>query len=164
MRKFSKLGLILLLLIVLGVSVWAVQSVMSYHRTGFSTASADMIPGARMYRQIRDVATSQTGRVRSSAKKGNLFEMTYLIDIENGIVTRNSVRRLDRPTASPDETVYRIVNRRYLLRSRAGEGGSTIIAINRETGEVLSLGDTFAFSTRGSDFAQVITGVYNRVY
>lgn len=118
----------------------------------------------RTYRQIRDVATYQTGKVHASRKKGDLFEMTYEIDLENGTVTRKNMRRLDKETGVDDDTVYRITNRRYLLKSKAGEGGNTIIAVHRQTGEILSLGGSFAFSTRTSDFSQMITGVYDRVY
>lgn len=117
----------------------------------------------RTYRQIKDVATYQTGKVKSSSKKGDLFEMTYHIDIDAGTVTRQNIRRLDKKEPVPDDAAYRIVNRRYLLRSKAGEGGQTIVAIHRDTGEILSLGDTFAFSSRTSDFSQIITGVYKRI-
>jgi len=118
----------------------------------------------RTYRQIKDVATYQTGRVRSSSRKGNLFEMTYAIDLDKGTVVRTKIRRLDHSAGADDDTAYRIANRRYLLKSKSGEGGRTIVAIHRETGEVLSLGDTFAFSSRTSDFSQMITGVYKRIY
>ena len=155
----------LIVLSVLAILIVIAAAVKIYSRPNLAVEPS-FIPGSgtRIYRQTKDVAAYQTGRVRSSARKGDLFEMTYQIDIERGTVTRSNIRRLDKKEAVADDTAYRIVNRRYLLKSRAGEGGGTIIAVHRNSGEILSLGDTFAFSTRTSDFAQMITGVYDRVY
>ncbi|MDR1997739.1 MAG: hypothetical protein LBQ83_05390 [Candidatus Margulisbacteria bacterium] len=118
----------------------------------------------RTYRQIKDVAAKQNGQVKTSRAKGNLFTMTYEIDRERGLVTRRHIRRLDdKSDGRPSRRQYTIVEKKYVLRSPAGEGGNAIVAVNSNTGELLLLGDTFALTSRTSDFAQMITGIYQRI-
>ena len=117
----------------------------------------------RTYRQFRDVATKENGKVIQSEDSGNLFENTYLIDYKNNTITRIKVRRLDEANPRDDSTVYTITDKKSLPGSEAGYGGKVIVAINK-SGEILELGSKFAFTTRTSPFSQVITGVYKRVY
>lgn len=117
----------------------------------------------RTYRQIKDVATRENGSVVSSQSKGNLFEFTYDIDREQGIVTRIKIRRLDQTEAVPDNTQYTIMQNKMLLGSVPGGGGNAIMAVEKNGSEIISLGDNVAFTSRTSDFAQMITGVYERL-
>ena len=118
----------------------------------------------RTYRQMKDVATTEKGKVRQSGSKGDLFEYTYSIDVVNKTVTRIKMRRLDQAEAKKDNTVYRITQDMKLMGSEAGNGGRVIVASRRDGGEILELSPRFAFNMRTSPFSQVITGVYQRVY
>ncbi|MDR2431328.1 MAG: hypothetical protein LBD99_03635 [Candidatus Margulisbacteria bacterium] len=126
--------------------------------------SAGVLAGEmRTYRQIRDVAARQNGKVKTSRAKGDLFEVTYEIDREKGTVIRRHIRRLDKEQGRNSQKKYTIVERKYVLHSKAGGGGGAIVAVNDTVGELILLGDTFAFTSRTSAFAQMITGVYERV-
>jgi DNA-binding transcriptional regulator of glucitol operon len=118
----------------------------------------------RTYRQTKDVATTEKGNVRQSGNKGDLFEYTYSIDVENKTVTRIKVRRLDQAEAKKDNTIYKITQDMKLMGSESGNGGNVIVASRHDGGEILELSHRFAFSSRISPFSQVITGVYKRVY
>lgn len=118
----------------------------------------------RTFRQVRDVATKEDGRVKQSTDMKNMFECTYLIDHKNNTVTRIKVRRLDEASPRDDSTVYTITEKKKVLGSEAGRGGSVLVAVQKGGGEMLEIGQKFAFTTRTSPFSQVITGVYKRVY
>lgn len=118
----------------------------------------------RTYRQVKDVVVEETGRVSQSDKKENLFEYTYNVDRAKKIVTRTAIRRLDKPTAEKDATVYKITQEPELWGSAAGNGGEVLIAVRKDGGEILELGHRFAFTMRTSPFSQVITGIYRRAY
>jgi hypothetical protein len=118
----------------------------------------------RTFRQVRDVATKENGKVNQSTDIKNMFEYTYLIDHKNNTITRIKVRRLDETAARDDATVYTITEKKKVLGSEAGNGGTVIVAVHKNGGEILEIGHRFAFTTRTSPFSQVITGVYKRVY
>lgn len=117
----------------------------------------------RTYIQIKDVATQETGKVQQSQKKADLFEYTYDIDVAQKVVTRIKIRRLDEETPREDATRYDIMQQRQIISSHIGNGGDSIIAIQQGGGELLELGNQFAFTSRVSPFSQVISGVYRRV-
>ncbi len=118
----------------------------------------------RTFRQVRDVATKEDGRVKQSTDMKNMFECTYLIDHKNNTITRIKVRRLDEAAPRDDSTVYIIREKKKVLGSEAGRGGSVLVAVQKDGSEILEVGQKFSFTTRTSPFSQVITGVYKRVY
>ena len=118
----------------------------------------------RTYRQFKDVAAKENGKVSQSSKKGDLFEYTYSINTSKKTITRVKVRRLDQAAATNDSTVYNIMEEKELLGSEAGNGGNVLVAVEKDGSETLVLSRRFAFTSRISPFSQVITGVYKRVY
>jgi hypothetical protein len=118
----------------------------------------------RTYRQLKDIAAKESGKVSQSNKKGDLFEYTFKIDLGKNIITRIKVHRLDEPTARMDATVYTIMQKRKLLASDGGNGGYALVAMRKDGGEMLELSHKFAFTMRISPFSQVITGIYKREY
>lgn len=129
-----------------------------------AVSCAALCADIRTFRQVRDVATKEDGRVKQSTDMKNMFEYTYLIDHKNNTVTRIKVRRLDEASSRDDSTVYTITEKKKVLGSEAGRGGSVLVAVQKGGGEILEIGQKFAFTTRTSPFSQVITGVYKRVY
>ena len=119
---------------------------------------------ARTYRQFKDVSTKENGKVTLSNNKGDLFEITFVVDIEKNTITRTKIRRLDQASAIDDETQYIIIQKKNILASEAGNGGKVFIATNKDGSEIIELGHRYAFTTRTSPFSQVITGVYKRVH
>jgi hypothetical protein len=117
----------------------------------------------RVYRQVSDVAAKQNGRIEKSSRNDNLFEFTYDVDLARNIVTRTKIRRLDQESAVADATRYKIMSERNVISSKAGTGGPAIIAVEENGSEIIQLGDDFAFTSRTSDFSQMITGVYKRI-
>lgn len=117
----------------------------------------------RTYVQIKDVATQETGKVQQSDNKADLFEYTYVIDLEQKLVTRTKIRRLDETNSRDDSTRYDIMQQRQVIGSHVGNGGDTIVAVHQGGGELLELGNQFAFTSRVSPFSQVISGVYRRI-
>ena len=118
----------------------------------------------RTYRQFKNVATQEKGKVRESVNPGDLFEYTYSIDLSKNTVTRVMVRRLDQKTPQNDSTVYNITGDKDIIGSEAGNGGRAIVAVQRGGSEILELTHRFAFTARTSPFSQLITGVYRRVW
>ncbi len=118
----------------------------------------------RTYRQFKDVAAKENGKVSQSSSSGNLFEYTYSIDTAKKMIVRTKIRRLDEKTARDDATTYNIMEEKQLLGSDAGNGGDAIVAVEKNGTETLVLSHRFAFTSRLSPFSQVITGVYRRVY
>ena len=118
----------------------------------------------RTYRQVKDVATTENGKVVDSNASGDLFQYTYDIDTANNKVTRTKIMRLDEAVAQNDATEYTITGTKEIVGSEAGNGGAVIVATQKDGNEILELGNRFAFTTRTSPFSQVITGVYRRVY
>lgn len=118
----------------------------------------------RTYRQIKDVAAKENGKVVQSEKNENMFEYSFSIDKTNKTITRTSVRRLDKQTADKDGTIYTIMQKQDLPGSESGNGGKVLIAVRKDGGEILELGHRFAFTMRVSSFSQVITGIYKRAY
>lgn len=118
----------------------------------------------RTFRQVKDVSAKENGRVIQSTDIKNMFEYTYLIDHKNNTITRIKVRRLDESASRIDSTVYTITEKKKVLGSEAGRGGSVLVAVQKKGGEILEISHNFAFTTRTSPFSQVITGVYKRVY
>jgi len=118
----------------------------------------------RMYRQIKDISVNENSVVRQSKQQKDLFECTYEINYEQKYVKRIMIRRLDEPQPRPDDTLYFIAGKADLFGSPAGNGGETIIAMEKNGRELVELGRRFSFSSRVSPFAQIITGVYKRVY
>ncbi len=117
----------------------------------------------RTYRQVTDVSTQQSGKVTTSKNEGNLFEVTYDVNLKDNVIIRTSVRRLDQGQASPDQTTYTITGKKFNLPSNAGQGGEVLVAIENNGGEILQLGNDFAFTSRASSFSQMVSGVYKRV-
>jgi hypothetical protein len=118
----------------------------------------------RVYRQIKDIATEANGDVSQSDNKANLFEYTFEIDKEKQIIIRTKVQRLDWPAAKNDATVYNIREKQELIGDEHNPGDKVYIAMRNDGEEILELGHRFAFTMRTSQFSQVITGVYKRVY
>ncbi len=118
----------------------------------------------RTYRQVKDVATTENGRVVDSNAKGDLFQYTYNVDTANNKVTRIKIMRLDETGPHDDATEYTITGTKEIVGSEAGNGGEVIVATQKDGNEILELGNRFAFTTRTSPFSQVITGVYRRIY
>lgn len=118
----------------------------------------------RTYRQFRDVATKENGKVIESSDPHNLFEYTYSIDDKAKTITRTKIRRLDEATPRNDATVYRITEQKNVFGSEAGNGGQVLVAVPKNGSEILELSHRFAFTARTSPFSQVISGVYKRVY
>jgi hypothetical protein len=118
----------------------------------------------RTYRQVKDIAAKENGKVSQSNKNGDLFEYTFNIDLKKNMITRTKVQRLDDRSVRNDATVYNITQKRKLLASDAGNGGPAFIAVRKDGGELLELSHKFAFTMRVSPFSQVITGIYKRVY
>jgi len=118
----------------------------------------------RTYRQFKDVAAKENGKVTQSDRKGDLFEYTYDINTAKKTITRINVRRLDQTDVHDDKTVYDIMEEKSLLGSEAGNGGPVLVAVRKDGSETLVLSHRFAFSSRISPFSQVITGVYRRAY
>lgn len=116
----------------------------------------------RIYRQVSDVAAKQTGRIEKSNKQEDLYEFTYEINQEQNLVVRTAIRRLDQEMPVADATRYKIMSERNLIRSSAGSGGPVITAVAENGSEIIQLGEDFAFTSRTSDFSQMITGVYRR--
>lgn len=119
---------------------------------------------SRTYRQFKDVAVRETGKVEQSSDKDNLFEYTFTLDAARKTITRTKVRRLDQTAAKDDSTVYNLQQRTDLMGSEAGNGGRVWVAVRKDGGEILELGHRFAFTMRVSPFSQVISGVYKRIY
>ena len=130
----------------------------------FIILSAPSWAEIRTYRQFKDIAARENGKIVQSGKKGDLFEYTYDINMKNMTVTRIKVQRLDEKTSRKDATIYKIMQKKDILGSNAGNGGWAIVAVRSDGGETLELSHRFAFSTRVSPFSQVITGIYKRVY
>ncbi len=118
----------------------------------------------RTYYQTKDIAAKENGKVSLSDKKENLFEYAFEVDREKKTITRTSIRRLDKPTAEKDATVYNITQKLELLGSKAGNGGKVLVAVREDGGEILELGHRFAFTMRISPFSQVISGIYKRAF
>jgi hypothetical protein len=118
----------------------------------------------RTYYQIKDIAAKENGNISQSDKKDNLFEYAFEVDAEKNMITRTSVRRLDSSVPEKDSTIYNITKKMELLGSPAGNGGDVLVAVRQDGGEILELGQRFAFTMRISPFSQVITGVYKRAY
>ena len=118
----------------------------------------------RTYRQVKDVVVKENSGVSQSSSLGNMFEFTYDINRKEKTIIRTKMRRLDKPAADDDKTVYTIMQKQDLLGSEAGNGGRVLIAVRQDGGEILELGHRFAFTMRISPFSQVISGVYKRVY
>jgi hypothetical protein len=118
----------------------------------------------RVYRQFKDVAVRENGKVIQSADAKNLFECTYDVNMKNNTITRTKIRRLDDPVGRKDDDVYAIKEKRRLWPSESGNGGSVLVAVEKDGHEILEMGHRFAFTTRTSPFSQVISGVYKRVY
>lgn len=118
----------------------------------------------RTYRQFKDVAAKESGKISQSDRKGDLFEYTYDIDAANKIIIRTKMRRLDEETSRDDRTIYNITQEKRILGSDAGFGGDAIVAVSSDGSETLVLSHRFAFTSRISPFSQLITGVYKRVY
>jgi len=118
----------------------------------------------RIYRQFKDVSMKENGNVTQSKKDSDLFEFTYLINLENNTITRTKIRRLDEPLAHYDAMVYSIIQKKEVLGSPFGKGGRALVAISEDGNELLELSHRFAFTMRTSPFSQVITGVYKRVH
>jgi hypothetical protein len=125
-----------------------------------TAASAEV----RLYRQFKDVSLKENGKVMQTADPKNLFECTYDLDLKNNTITRTNIRRLDDPIGRKDNDVYVIKEKKRLLPSEAGNGGSVYVAVEKDGHEILELGHRYAFTTRTSPFSQVISGVYKRVY
>jgi len=125
----------------------------------FSILFADL----RTYRQVTDISARQTGKVLSSRDKGNLFEFTYFVDLKNNTIKRVKVKRLDQSQPVEDDTLYKITGKKMMQTSKAGVGGEVLIAVDLKGNEIIQLGDDFAFTSRTSDFAQIISGVYKRI-
>jgi hypothetical protein len=118
----------------------------------------------RTYRQVKDIATKENGKIVQSSNKGDLFECTFKVDKAKNIIVRTKVRRLDEQKARDDSTIYNIVQKKEILGSEAGNGGRALVAVRKDGGEILEISNRFAFTTRVSPFSQVITGLYRRVY
>jgi hypothetical protein len=116
----------------------------------------------RVYRQVSDVAAKQNGAIERSSRNSNLFEFTYDINRDQGTVTRTKIRRLDQTGSVDDATRYKIMSEHTLIKSSAGAGGQAIVAVEENGSEIIQLGEDFAFTSRTSDFSQMITGVYKR--
>jgi hypothetical protein len=117
----------------------------------------------RIYRQTKDVAIMENGKVRQSQDQDDLFEFTYQVDREKNTITRIKMRRLDDPVGREDNTQYTILKEGQLWGSQAGNGGKVLVGVQKNGPEVIELGYRFAFVMRPSPFSQVMTGVYKRV-
>jgi len=117
----------------------------------------------RTYRQVKDISARENGKVVTTQKKANLFEYTFKIDLKNKKVVRIRVRRLDAAKSSKDNKLYTITGTKQILESKHGRGGEAIIAIAKDGNEIIQLADDSAFTTRSSNFSQMITGIYKRV-
>ncbi len=117
----------------------------------------------RVYKQEKSVAVHQTGKVVESKDEGNLFEITLEVDETSDIVTKTTIRRLDQNETRTINKSYSIKKDKNTLGSAMGEGGKTIIAVADNGDEILEIGDEFLFSSKGSAFSQMITGVYRRL-
>ena len=120
-------------------------------------------PDIRVYRQTKDVATKENGEITQSTDKADLFECTYLVDEAQGVVIRTKIRRLDDAVERDEQVTYEIRRRHHVVKSPVGDGGKTIVAVRKDGGEMLELGDDFALTSRVSPFSQVISGVYKRL-
>lgn len=122
-----------------------------------------LIAQTRIYRQSKSVSVHQTGKVIESKDKGNLFEMTLEIDELNNKVYKTIVKRLDKDTSFNINKSYTIKKDKTTLGSPMGDGETTIIAVADNGDEILEIGEEFLFSSKGSAFSQMITGIYRRV-
>lgn len=120
-------------------------------------------PDVRVYRQTKDVSTRENGDIAQSTNKADLFECTYVVDEAKGIIVRTKIRRLDDEVGREDHAVYEIRRKRAIVKSHVGDGGETIVAVRHDGGELLELGQDFAFTSRVSPFSQVVSGVYKRI-
>ncbi len=117
----------------------------------------------RVYQQTKSVAVHQTGKVIESQDKGNLFEITLRIDEQNDKVYKTTVKRLDKDSSININKGYTIKKDKNTIGSQMGDGGKTIIAVADNGDEILEIGDEFLFSSKGSAFSQMVTGIYRRV-
>jgi hypothetical protein len=92
-----------------------------------------------------------------------MFEYTYDINLKDKIITRVKVRRLDSDRTFQDSKRYRITGTKQILQSKHGRGGEAIVAVADSGSEIIQLAEDIAFTSRSSNFAQMITGVYKRV-
>ena len=117
----------------------------------------------RVYKQIKSVSVHQTGKVIESEDKGDLFEITLEVDEPNDTVVKTNIKRLDKDSSWTINKHYTIKKDKQTIGSPMGEGGKTIIAVANNGEEILEIGEEFLFSTKGSAFSQMTTGVYQRI-
>ncbi|MDD4527996.1 MAG: hypothetical protein PHF25_08195 [Candidatus Margulisbacteria bacterium] len=117
----------------------------------------------RVYKQIKSVSLHQTGKVIESVDKGNLFEVTLEIDEATDRVTKTNIKRLDQDSSWNINKNYTIKKDKTTLGSQMGEGGKTIVAVANNGDEILEISEEFLFSSKGSSFSQMITGIYKRI-
>lgn len=116
----------------------------------------------RIYKQIKSVSVHQTGKVIESEDKGDLFEITLEVDEPNDTVVKTNIKRLDKDSSWTINKRYTIKKDKQTIGSQMGEGGKTIIAVADSGEEILEIGEEFLFSTKGSAFSQMTTGIYKR--
>lgn len=114
--------------------------------------SGAVIAETRTYRQVKDVVTKENGNVSQSANKGDLFEYSYVVDMNKKIITRTKIQRQDKSAPQTDATIYKIMQKQELLPSEAGNGGKVLVAVRADGLEILELGHRFAFTMRTSPF------------
>ncbi len=117
----------------------------------------------RVYRQIKSVSVHQTGKVIESEDKGNLFEITLQINEDTDSVLKTNIKRLDKEDSINIYKRYSIKKDKNTLGSAMGDGGKTIVAVADDGDEILEIGEEFLFSSKGSTFTQMTTGVYQRI-
>lgn len=117
----------------------------------------------RTYRQTKDISAKANGKVIASKEDENLFEYSYEINFADKIITRTTIKRLDNNISYQDNKKYTITGTKQILTSSSGDGGEAIIAIAEDGNEIIQLAEDIAFTSRGSDFSQMITGIYRRV-
>lgn len=124
---------------------------------------SSLMAQTRVYRQTKSVSVHQTGKVIESRDNGNLFEITLEIDELNDKVYKTMVKRLDKDSSYNINKSYTMKKDKTTIGSQMGDGGKTIIAVADNGDEILEIGDEFLFSSKGSTFSQMITGIYRRV-